>query len=90
LQEPGARRGKDGGVACGARQASHHGPVLQIKQEGGVSYMAKGNGKGKGSGGGTGAAAASAAGKVLSNPKSSKDDKKAAASDLAQKKPRKS
>jgi hypothetical protein len=79
---------RDGGVACGARQASHHGPVLQIKQEGGVSYMAKG--KGNGSGGGTGAAAASAAGKVLNNPKSSKDDKKAAASDLAQKKPRKS
>ena len=50
--------------------------------------MAKGNGKGKGSGGGTGDAAASAAGKVLRNPKSSKDDKKAAASDLAQKKPR--
>jgi hypothetical protein len=44
--------------------------------------------KGKGSGGGTGAAAASAAGKVLRNPKSSKDDKKAAASDLAQKKPK--
>jgi hypothetical protein len=51
--------------------------------------MAKGKGKGKGSGGGTGAAAASAAGKVLSNPKSSKDDKKAAASDLAQTKPKK-
>ena len=34
-------------------------------------------------------AAASAAGKVLRNPKSSKDDKKAAASDLAQKTPRK-
>jgi hypothetical protein len=49
--------------------------------------MAKGNGKG--SGGGTGAAAASAAGKVLRNPKSSKDDKKAAASDLAQTKPKK-
>ena len=70
-----------------ARQASHHGPVLQIKQEGGVSFMA--NRKGKGSGGGTGAAAASAAGKVLRNPKSSKDDKKAAASDLAQTKPKK-
>lgn len=55
--------------------------------------MAKGNGKGKGKGngsdGGTGDAAASAAGKVLGNPKSSKDDKKAAASDLAQKKPKK-
>jgi hypothetical protein len=36
------------------------------------------------SGGGTGAAAASAAGKVLSDPKSSKDDKAAAASDLTQ------
>ena len=47
------------------------------------------NAKGKGSGGGTGSAAASAAGKVLRNPKSSKDDKKAAASDLAQKKPKK-
>jgi hypothetical protein len=41
----------------------------------------------KGSGGGTGAAAASAAGTVLSNPKSPKDDKTAAASDLAQKRP---
>jgi hypothetical protein len=51
--------------------------------------MANGKGKGKGSGGGTGAAAASAAGKVLSDPTSSKDDKKAAASDLAQKKPKK-
>lgn len=51
--------------------------------------MAKGNGKGNGSDGGTGDAAASAAGKVLGNPKSSKDDKKAAASDLAQKKPKK-
>ena len=40
--------------------------------------------KGKGSGGGTGPAAASAAGSVLADPKSSKDDKKAAASDLAQ------
>jgi hypothetical protein len=58
----------------------------------GVSFMANGKikGPGKGSGGGTGAAAASAAGKVLRNPKSSKDDKKAAASDLAQKKPKKS
>jgi len=45
--------------------------------------------KGKGSGSGTGAAAASAAGTVLSNPKSSKDDKTAAASDLAQRKPKK-
>jgi hypothetical protein len=61
--------------------------VPQIKDKGGVSFMAKG--KGKGSGGGTGAAAASAAGKVLRNPKSSKDDKKAAARDLAQKKPKK-
>jgi hypothetical protein len=51
--------------------------------------MTKGNGKGNGSDGGTGDAAASAAGKVLRNPKSSKDDKKAAASDLAQKKPKK-
>jgi hypothetical protein len=49
--------------------------------------MAKAKAKGKESGGGTGAAAASAAGKVLSNPKSSKDDKAAAASDLAQKRP---
>jgi hypothetical protein len=70
------------------RQASHHGPVLQIKDEGRSVIMAKGNGKG--SGGETGAAAASAAGQVLRNPKSSKDDKKAAASDLAQKKPKKS
>jgi hypothetical protein len=67
----------------------HHITVpLQIKEEGGVSFMA--TGKGKGSGGGTGAAAASAAGKVLRDPKSSKNDKKAAASDLAQKKPKKS
>jgi hypothetical protein len=43
--------------------------------------------KGKGTSGGTGAAAASAAGKVLRNPKSSKADKTAAASDLAQKRP---
>ena len=34
--------------------------------------------------GGTGPAAASAAGRVLRNPKSSKDDKAAAGSDLAQ------
>jgi hypothetical protein len=46
--------------------------------------------KGKGSSGGTGAAAASAAGKVLRSPKSSKAEKKAAASDLAQRKPKKS
>jgi hypothetical protein len=52
-----------------------------------VSFMAKA--KGKGSGGGTGSAAASAAGKVLRNPKSSKDDNKAAASDLSQRKPKK-
>jgi len=65
--------------------------VLQIKEEGGVSFMAKKKeGRGKGSGGGTGAAAASAAGKVLRDPMSSKNDKKAAASDLAQKKPKKS
>jgi hypothetical protein len=48
---------------------------------------AKAKAEGKESGGGTGAAAASAAGKVLSDPKSSKDDKAAAASDLAQKRP---
>jgi hypothetical protein len=52
--------------------------------------MAKGNNKGKGSGGGTSAGAASAAGRVLRDPKSSNDDKEAAASDLAQKKPKKS
>jgi hypothetical protein len=58
-------------------------------QEGGrCVLMAKA--KGKGSSGGTGAAAASAAGKVLRSPKSSKAEKKAAASDLAQRKPKKS
>jgi hypothetical protein len=69
------------------KPASHHSPVPQIKKEGGVSFMT--NAKGKGSGGGTGSAAASSAGRVLRNPKSSKDDKKAAASDLAQTPPRK-
>jgi hypothetical protein len=88
LQEAGARRGKDSDVRRGVEPASHHhSPVPQIKKEGGVSFMAKA--KGKGSDGGTGPAAASSAGRVLRNPKSSKDDKKAAASDLAQTPPRK-
>src|ERR1700678_1159953 len=75
-------------ISCG--QGKHHitVPCCRSRRRE-VCVMATSKGKGKGSGGGTGAAAASAAGKVLSDPKSSKDDKKAAASDLAQKKPKK-
>lgn len=46
--------------------------------------MAKKKPEGDEENGGTGAAAASAAGRVLRDPKSSKDDKTAAGSDLAQ------
>jgi hypothetical protein len=72
-----------------AVQGKHHITVRAAHQEGKevCHFMAKG--KGKASGGGTGNAAASAAGRVLRDPKSSKDDKEAAASDLAQKKPKK-